>query len=426
MGYIPCQTGTFQDANVQECVACDPGRYSDTEGQFSCLFCNPGRYQDVPQSTSCVECEAGRYQIDNGMENCSSCAVGTTSGPGQSVCIECQSSVDFAPFTQSSSCLRCPAQAVAAEHHTTCQCGSGFYAIPFDDAVLFQDVDRKSYDDYRKIYIDKPPSEWPNPDFDPNEYLGFWCAECPTGAECSSAGAWITNITAAEGYYLGLDGTGTDFFVCLNEIACSTEANCSSGYTGNGCAECEEGLVRNSKFECNECPSAAVLLISIIAMLVLLLSYLGYKIKKKTKIDARASRKLSSVFAKIIMSTCQINSIALSFAFNWDSVMNGFLMVQGQATSLGTAFLEVSCLFSPPRNDVALETVMYALFPVAVVLGMFFIAVVRTMMMDGVSRDMWTHAKSSTTNLAVLILFFLQPYLVTRLSRCSSQNQANQ
>ena len=413
---MPCPAGTFQDDTSPSCIACEQGRYSSAEGQFTCLPCDQGRFQDSVSATECSDCEQGRFQSASGMDNCTSCSIGTVSGPGQTTCGECQSIFEFMPFENAASCLSCPSHATSAEHGTSCHCVSGYYAIPFDEILLLLEVDSAAYEAYENVYIRQSPSEWPNDGFDPNAYLGFWCAECPIGANCSSIGSTLTNIAASEGYFLGLDGTGTHFFSCLNEASCTAEGTCLTGYTGNGCSECDDGKVRNDAFECRDCPSVAIMLLSICFMLILFLVYLAYKIRKKTSVIGRASRKLKNVFAKVILSTCQINSIALSFAFNWDGIMNGFLTVQGQATSLGTAFLQMGCLYNPPRDDIGLETMLYCLFPLMLVFGVFFTAVVRGALTVGLTRDMWLQAKSSATNMAVLILFFLQPYLVTRFA----------
>ena len=45
------------------------------------------------------------------------------------------------------------------------------------------------------------------PEYDPNEVLGFWCARCPIGALCNSYGTHIENVTAEDGYFMGIDGS---------------------------------------------------------------------------------------------------------------------------------------------------------------------------------------------------------------------------
>ena len=52
---------------------------------------------------------------------------------------------------------------------------------------------------------------------------------------------------------------------CLNPAAClgaledgfEAEGSCHASYQGRLCSECEDGFVRNWKFECSRCPSLA-------------------------------------------------------------------------------------------------------------------------------------------------------------------------
>ena len=67
--------------------------------------------------------------------------------------------------------------------------------------------------------------------FNPYQRLGFVCAECPEGAECSRPGTTLDTVTAATGFFKGNDGTGTSFLPCLNE-ACADAGSCAPGYTG--------------------------------------------------------------------------------------------------------------------------------------------------------------------------------------------------
>jgi len=107
-----------------------------------------------------------------------------------------------------------------------------------------------------------------------------------------------------------------------------------------------------------------------------------------------------------------VNSIALTFAFDWDKFMDGYLALQDQAMSLGTAYLDFGCLKGEPRDDFVGETLIYGFFPVMLVSGVLAVAAVQSRH----AEDMWGEATSTATNLGVLVLFFLQPYLVKRFA----------
>ena len=104
---------------------------------------------------------------------------------------------------------------------------------------------------------------------------------------------------------MGLDGTGTVFFECLNEEACSPSAdrNCTPGYTGPSCTECETGLVLSDGFKCELCPTKAMTVLAFLGGLSMFVGYLLYKVKKKQSGEAPS---LSGVFIKITLTTCQV------------------------------------------------------------------------------------------------------------------------
>ena len=178
--------------------------------------------------------------------------------------------------------------------------------------------------------------------------------------------------------------------------------------------------------------------------------------------------RLTSVFMKIIMSTLQVNAIALSYSFDWDALMAMFLSGQGQITSLGIAMVQIGCFQSNPEKNFALETFVYGMFPLIIILIVFlgvlmskFFCKTQSNSSDTpgpVSSDesvqmeeqaqaeateegqedrsaaqlavdrhtMWKGAKDDATGVAVIVLFLLQPYLVKRfalLFSCSAMGK---
>ena len=67
--------------------------------------------------------------------------------------------------------------------------------------------------------------------------------------------------------------------------------------------------------------------------------YLARKLSTRT----RDPPSQWGVFYKITLSTCQVNALAVSFSFDWDSAMQGFLDAQNTLSSLGTAYFEFAC-----------------------------------------------------------------------------------
>ena len=89
----------------------------------------------------------------------------------------CTSSVDFQPQPGQQTCLTCPYNAQASKQHSDCECEAGYYAVPFGDYSLFEQLDSESYHIYRNAFIDADEP----PEYDPNESLGYWCVRCPEG-----------------------------------------------------------------------------------------------------------------------------------------------------------------------------------------------------------------------------------------------------
>ena len=52
------------------------------------------------------------------------------------------------------------------------------------------------------------------------------------------------------------------------------------------------------------------------------MSYVAYKVIKKRETNNRNDQ---NVFFKILMTTCQVNSIAVSYNFDWDAIMESYL-----------------------------------------------------------------------------------------------------
>ena len=125
-------------------------------------------------------------------------------------------------------CFGCPPNSVSNENTSNCICTEGYYSIPFENNLhLLQELDPDSYSLYYSTHISNSVYEW-----DANEYLGFWCALCPEGADCTTKGITLDTVLPLPGYFTGIDETGTVFFTCFNSEACLDDGACQHGYTG--------------------------------------------------------------------------------------------------------------------------------------------------------------------------------------------------
>jgi hypothetical protein len=88
-----------------------------------------------------------------------------------------------------------------------------------------------------------------------------------------------------------------------------------------------------SNMECHMCPDIFVLVLIFfvggIAGLAGLI-YLVYSNRQDAKDDKYKHGNTMAIFAKMVLSSMQMNSIALAFAFDWDALAEGMLYAQSE------------------------------------------------------------------------------------------------
>ena len=229
----------------------------------------------------------------------------------------------------------------------------------------------------------------------------------------------------------GSDDSGRFFVECSASDICLGDG-CADGYTGAFCSECDvednPNLVKIGAFECGECLSQGLMIGVIVAGLLLAGVGLAYKIADAQ--DEEDEAGLHSIFAKVFVSALQINSLALSFAFDWQDAMEQLLGAQAEVTTLGTAYLELGCVFG--LGDISIfeaETIGYICAPVIFVLFVFLGELLYNVIHRLVSRQpdnaepdaearavtMWDWW-GQRLPVVVVILFLLHPTLTERLA----------
>lgn len=341
------------------------------------------------------------------LTTCIECAMGTVSSTaGSLLCAECTSSVDFQPFPGQATCVACPTHAIAFDDHKTCICAPDYYAIPYGDYLLYASLDAAGYAVYVRDFIENSSSV----SFDPSPYLGFWCAVCPIGADCTSPGTRIETVVSLNGYFTGVDNTGTTFFTCLND-ACQGGGDCAEGYTGPTCTECDQGMVIVDSFTCGTCLGTAWMLLIFIMAFFAFMAYIFYRLTSVAQLyDGK------EVYFKIMISCLQVNSLAMLYGFEWDSTMGGFLQVQGQLSSFGSNSFNVQCLQLVDGNTFEFDTLVYLLGPFGGALFVFFCVFFRKLRLIKDCRRAAKQARADTRGAIVAFVFLLYPYLVERFA----------
>ena len=411
-----CESGKYKNAaGIEACSDCDAGKFTNDETtKFDCFDCKDGKFQELPGQSTCQDCAAGKYSVG---PICSDCPIGRYSSvTGSENCKECDGDLQYMNVEGSESCYVCQEHAVATADKSSCLCKANYYAIPFGDALTFQSVDPTLYSNYNDFYVLDSVDK-----FDPNEDIGFWCATCPTGADCNLVGTSLANVTAEHGYFMGADATGTYFVDCLND-ACDG-GSCTEGYTGIFCTDCDQGLVLGIDFECTQCVSKGVIVFCIVLgflFCVGVLIWLVNDLHNDAKKEIHQLTNLKSTYFKIVASAFQVNAAALSFAFKWDESLVGLFRVQSDASSLGTTYVQLSCLFTL-ESPFFWETFIYLIGPIV----FFSFCWLGIFIMDCYHKDrLQTRANPQTgfvdktadfsKTASVVIMFLLQPTLTQK------------
>jgi hypothetical protein len=407
LSYVQCEPGTYQEQIGTGCLECSAGTVSQQEGQSSCTSCEPGRFSNELRGTACSNCEPGKFQPNRTSTECALCQEGSYATSGSVTCSLCLNAQEYQALPGQARCAVCPSNSIPDPTHTTCLCQVNFYAVPFGNYLLFQQLDPSNYEAYMATY------ELAGNVSNPSQEIGFWCVMCPQGADCTLPGRTQASVRALAGYFPGLDSNGTVFFACLNN-ACGENGVCADGYRGFSCTECDEDLVQDG-FECKRCLEFGYTILFFVLFLLAFAAFTVYSYFEKRK----GEFKTINVFFKISVSTCQLNALALSYSFDWSSQMDELLQVQGQVASLGTTYLDVQCIF-PGRASLNLfytESLIFLLFPVCIAVLTFLVKFFERLI-KGSCRcaEAFTNATRSASSIIFTILFFLQPYLVERFA----------
>jgi hypothetical protein len=283
-------------------------------------------------------------------------------------------------------------------------CEVGFYAIPYQNQTLLTELDPDGWEDQVAASTS-------------NAILDFWCVPCPNGADCSLEGTVLANVTALEGYFMGLGAVGTHFYTCLN-AACLVGGECAAGYEGDFCTECSEGLIQTTDFECSECVDPGVTVTIFVLGIVAVVGLLVYKVHA-ARTEETGLPSLMSTWFKIVMSGLQANSVAV-LVFPWTDQMLSVLGFQQDVSSLGVSYVELECLSPGMSSPYLTTTIMFALAPVMFEL----LAAVGTLLYVRCAEADHMKPLQLTLSLSkcslVIILFLFQPTLTQRAAQLLS------
>jgi hypothetical protein len=131
----PCSKGKYSNLQRSDCLSCDPGFFSSSQGQSNCTACPFGNIASISGLEVCTVCPAGTFSTDG--ISCKSCGKNSISSSGSSSCTNCSigySTLDAITCTicesgkywNFGSCLECPVGLFSSQGQTSCGCGIGY------------------------------------------------------------------------------------------------------------------------------------------------------------------------------------------------------------------------------------------------------------------------------------------------------------
>ena len=333
-----CQPGTrgqTSQGQTTACFDCGLGHFSSTPGLTNCTFCSLDTVTDViTDSAKCTPCAVGAIRESKAVY-CTACAVGKRKMlNANKTAYECSacSSDEVAP-TGSENCARCKPGSVPNENNAACDvCDVGKYAMPNASGTpVCADCALSTYAPKGSINCSScAVGSFPTLDQGNCRSctVGTYhahdgkCSSCPRiGVKCELSslqilkGFWHPVPPDLSTYKVDQD---TKFYPCANEVACIATApksfvvtcNTNEGYYGPVCGACDlkgKNFIRNGD-GCVECFPTVVSVFLTLGLSLGLLGLMFYYVVIQT-LDAGDQRDETGVTVKLLMGYNQMLGI---------------------------------------------------------------------------------------------------------------------
>jgi hypothetical protein len=245
LSYEQCAPGTFSVGTETVCHDCEPGRFSNLQGQDRCLDCPAGSFADSNASSECTKCPAGSAANETRSTACAQCVAGSYMPLDGGV--QCQPCLPgaYAPAAGATKCERCPA--------------GSFQPAAGASACALCDPGRVSGGE-AQVACDACPAGM----FAPTMGLDQ-CLRCPNGTRSSASTGSVTCEPCQAGSVAGASGQGACTPCDPGRFAASQGlAECQPCASGSyapsagaiACVACEPGRFRSAEggSECSLCP----------------------------------------------------------------------------------------------------------------------------------------------------------------------------
>jgi hypothetical protein len=256
----------------------------------------------------------------------------------------------------------CPDKSNPDDSRVRCVCQSGYYQIPRFTATgpLLSIGQPNNSSTVTAQHADDDLVF--NPESNAFEFA-WECRACPQGADCTEADTHIDTVVPLSGFYPEVGGSNESFLECLSPACVGGERLCATGYGGPLCTVCDPGYTRSGRLGCKKCPDPSVnrlrtvggVIGGMVLVCVIVLSTLSGSPDNKPR---------HSVAIKVLVASCQFNSLAVSFDYDWPPFVAGLLYMQEDVVTSGTAFFSLGCLsLENSISTLHLTSILYLVVP---------------------------------------------------------------
>ncbi|CDW81646.1 UNKNOWN [Stylonychia lemnae] len=180
------------------------------------------------------------------------------------------------------------------------------------------------------------------------------CDVCPKEKAKCLGGAQIGPLPG----YWRRNNESKIFSQCLYELAClgmippnnNILGECSKGYRGVLCADCEIGFSRDNDFQCSFCPIPFLNSLRLLAILTAVVILVVFMIRSSLN-GAMDANNVTSIYLKILLNHFQLILVTASFDFRWSQQIVEFFSSTKQVATASTQIFSFDCFLDKRSSN---------------------------------------------------------------------------
>jgi len=307
MKLFECQPGWRTDGDLQRCVTCPFGWYSEGGVGTLCEVCAFGT-ESASNGTACLPCQVGKFKGSESL-TCADCPQGR-----------------FGRTSSASACEFCPVGQYASEVGlTVCsQCGVGRSSQALFTTMMGVRVGSDS--EYSKVEGSRTPFNC-GCDRHTREDSEGECVSCSEGMLCRG----MNDVSIEEGYYAD---TSLSIFRCYGDSRrCSggdPGDTCADGRRGIACGECEPEMTDGSGGQCEPCSGEDQAPFFVFVVVLILVTVVVYEVTYCTQAKSKSlSLIICTVAVGQLVTALQQFSVLGLLSVDWVDPFKWFMNIMG-------------------------------------------------------------------------------------------------